>query len=379
MRFLPGLLLLLFTTSLTAGANATTTESDITLALHEAQLRTAIAEAERAEWMARLPPVTSRPLAGAADTSKAGVAALLKSVDLAAQMAAELCTALPRASRVALYDTASVQGIVAARTVDDGLLHVADQLSHQNEQLQRLIERHTPQTSSRPQLAPLLALATIPATIKSAADITSMFKSDVTLTGVAYGDGARALFATALFKACPGQIAGLGAGYLGELDTAAHAALLARVRALATLRGEFANRIEAIDALADAAKGAEKRLLAASASHAGALLKTVDAFIDSLKAGEIGDKSPLFNAARFLAYAARTQDALLLDIDLRLDGVTLAKDGLFTGERVRVAGAAILWYRLHAPDGTLLQADALRRVTAPVELDLRGATPLRQR
>jgi hypothetical protein len=377
MRFLNGLcmslLLAVSTTPVAGAANG----SDAALALQEAQLRTALAEAERAEWLARLPPATSRPLAGTADTGKAGVAALMQSVDLAKQLAAELCDALPPARRVALYDAASTQGIVAARTVDDGLVHLSEQLGRQNQQLQQLIEQHAARTSSRAQLAPLLALATVPATIKSAADIAGLFKSDVTLAGVAYGDGARALFATALFKACPRQIAGLGAGYLGELDTAGHAALLARVRALAALRGEFAQRIGAVEALADAAKGAEKRLLAASAGNAGALLKTADAFIDSLKAGEVGDKSPLFNAARFLAYAARTQDALLLDIDLRLDGVTLAKAGLFTGERVRVAGAAILWYRLHAPDGTLLQADALRRVTDPVELDLRGAAPLR--
>lgn len=354
-----------------------TSETDTAVALREAELRKALAEAERAEWLARLPPSAAKPPAGAVDTSRAGVAALIKSVDLAMQLAAELCAAFPPASKVALYDPGSIQGIVAARTVDDGLLHTSEQLARQNQQLQRLIERYTPPTGTPHQLAPLLALATVPATIKSAADIGALFKSDVTLTGIAYGDGARALFATALLKACPRHVAGLGAGYLGELDPGVHATLLERVRALTALRGEFADRIEAIDTLVDTAKGAEKRLLAHSASNASAMLKTVDAFIASLKAGEIGDKSPLFNAARFLAYAARTRDALLLDFDLRLDGVTLAKDGLFTGERVRIAGAAILWYRLHSPDGTLLQADALRRVTTPVELDLRAGEPFR--
>jgi hypothetical protein len=378
MRFSSALLLLLLLACATWTPSAqATTDADVNVALHEAELRKALAEADRAEWLARLPPSAAKPPAGAAETSRAGVAALMKSVDLAMQLAAELCAALPSASKVALYEPASTQGIVAARTVDDGLLHTSEQLARQLQQLQRLIERYTPQTGTSHQLAPLLALATVPATIKSAADISALFKSDVALAGIAYGEGARTLFATALFKACPRHVAGLGAGYLGELDPDVHAALLERVRALAALRGEFAHRIEAIDALADSAKGAEKRLLAHSASNAGAMLKTVDAFIESLKAGETGDKSPLYNAARFLAHAARTRDALLLDFDLRLDGVTLAKDGLFTGERVRVAGAAILWYRLHAPDGTLLQADALRRVSTPVELDLRAAEPFR--
>jgi len=350
--------------------------TDVTLALRDAELRLALAEAERAEWLARMPPATAKALAGTVDTSRAGVVASMKSVDVANELARELCTALP-ARRVALYDPASSQGIVAARTVDDGLLHMTEQLGRHNQQLQHLIDQHTPQGSRPASLAPLVVLAAIPATIKSAADIAALFKSDVTLAGIAYGDGARALFASALFKACPQRIAGLGAGYLGELDTRVHAALLARVRALAALRGEFANYIAMADALADAAKGAEKRLLAASVTNAGAMLKTVDAFIDSLKAGDATDKSPLFNAVRFLAYAARTRDALLLDIDLRLDGVTITRNRLFTGETVHVAGAAILWYRLHAPDGTLLQADALRRITAPVALDLRVAQPFR--
>jgi hypothetical protein len=48
------------------------------------------------------------------------------------------------------------------------------------------------------------------------------------------------------------------------------------------------------------------------------------------------------------------------------------KDGLFTGQKLRLSGVAFLWYRVHEPDGTLRVADALRRVTRPVEVDLRG-------
>lgn len=357
-------------------ATAAPVDTEAEIALRDAELRKALAEADRAEWLARLPPVTSKPLAGTADTSKAGIAALMQAVDLAAQLANELCAALPPERRVALYDPASSQGIVAARTVDDGLGQMNDVLARADRQLQLLIEQHTPQASRHQPLA-LVAAAAIPAAVKSVADVTALFKSDVTLAGIAYGDGARALFASALFKACAQRIAGLGAGYLGELDADAHAALLARVRALAALRGGFANRIAAADALADAAKGAEKRLLANSVSNAEDLLKTVDTFIASLHAGETGDKSPLYNAARYLAYAARIQDALLLDIDLRLDGVTLAQNQLFRSEKVRVAGAAVLWYRVHLPDGTLLQADVVRRISDPIDLDLRAARPFR--
>jgi hypothetical protein len=60
-------------------------------------------------------------------------------------------------------------------------------------------------------------------------------------------------------RGCPDKVAGLGAGYLGELDGRQYASLLSRVRALAAQRGEYANRIAILDRLADAAKGEEKR------------------------------------------------------------------------------------------------------------------------
>jgi hypothetical protein len=144
------------------------------------------------------------------------------------------------------------------------------------------------------------------------------------------------------------------------------------VRALAAQRGELANRIAILQKLLEAAKGDEKRDLGAVASSAGAQLKAVDAFVDSLRAGETGDRSPLFSAARYLGYAARTEGMPVLDFDLRLEGMTIVKDGLFTGQKLRLSGVAFLWYRVHEPDGTLRVADALRRVTRPVEVDLRG-------
>jgi hypothetical protein len=112
--------------------------------------------------------------------------------------------------------------------------------------------------------------------------------------------------------------------------------------------------------------------LSAAVAGAGALLKAVDAFVDSLRAGETGDRSPLYNAARYLGYATRTEGMLVLDLDLRLEGMTIVKDALFTGQKLRLSGVAFLWYRVHEPDGRLRMADAVRRVARPVEVDLRG-------
>ena len=326
---------------------------------------------ERAELLARLPPGTSKPLSGAVELRQFGAAGLVKAFDLARQLAGEVCTALPADRKTAVYEPAATQGILAARLVQDAIERFGDELGRQNKALQQAIETHTPQGTQVGTLA-WTALAAVPATLKAAADVSALFKTDVGAEGIGYGEGARSLFVTALARQCPDRIAGLGTGYLGELDGRQYDSLLARVRNLAAQRGELASRVAVVQKLLDAAKGDEKKELAALASSGGAALKSADAFVDSLKAGEAGDRSPLFNAARYLGYAARTRDMLVLDFDLRLEGMTIVKDSLFTGQRLRLAGVAFLWYRLHAADGTLLKADTVRRMTAPVEVDLRG-------
>jgi hypothetical protein len=348
-----------------------TAADDLPIARRDAETRAAIAEAERAELLARLPPATSKPLPGAIDLRQFGAAGLVKAFDLARQLAGEVCTALPADKKTAVYESAATQGILAARLVQDAIERFGDDLGKQNKLLQQVLDSRASQGSAAGTLA-LSALTAVPSTLRAAADLSSLFKTDVGAAGIAYGEGARSLFVTALARQCPDKVGGLGSGYLGELDEKPYAGLLAKVRSLAAQRGELANRVALVQRLADAAKGDDKKELAAMAAAGGALLKSADGFIDSLRAGEAGERSPLFNAARYLAYAARTRDMLVLDFDLRLEGMTIVKDNLFTGQHLRLAGVAFLWYRLHEPNGNLRLADALRRMTVPVEVDLRG-------
>jgi hypothetical protein len=356
-----------------AELEASDRDGDDALAMQqqEAETRKAIAEAERAELLARLPPATSKPLAGAVETRQFGAAGLVKAFDLAQQLAAHVCAALPAGQKVVIYDPAASQGVLAARSVSDGINRLGDDLSRQNKELQLFIDKHTPPGSTLGAV-PLAVLTVVPATIKAVADVTSLFKSDVTATGIAYGEGARDLFVTSLARTCPASFAGAGGGYLGELDPVVHEKLLGRVRTLVSLRGEYANRIAILQRLADAAKGDEKRDVSAVANAAGAALKGADTFIDSLRVGDSSDRSPLFNAVRYLGYANRTAGAMVLDFDLRLEGMTIVKDALFSGQRLRLSGVAFLWYRVYDQDGTLRVADAVRRITEPVEVDLRG-------
>ena len=340
-------------------------------ALQEAELRKAIAEADRAELLAQLPPASSRPLEGKLDTRQFGAAGLARAFDLANALAVDVCAALPQEARTSIYDPATSAGIVAARSVNDALLRLADELARRNKEMQQYIDAHTPPGAVPATLA--LALTVVPAVLRAAADTASLFKTDVTASSLGYGEGARALFVSALAQACPERIAGLGGGYLGELDAAQHERLLGKLRSLATHRADYANRIATLQRLVDVAKGDEKRDMATVATAAGAVLKAADAFIESLRAGETGDKSPLTNAARYLGYAQRTEGAPVLDFDLRLEGMSLVKDSLFSGQKLRLSALALLWYRVHAPDGSLRLARTVRRMAEPVEVDLRGA------
>ncbi len=338
----------------------------------EAETRQAVAEAERAELLARLPPSQSKALAGTVDTRQFGAAGLVRAFDLARELAAELCVQLPADRQAALYDPVTAQGMVAARTVDSALARLSSDMAAKNKELQRYLDTNRPPGSGAAAL-PLAVLAVVPATVRAGADIAALLRSDVTTAGIGYGEGARSLFASALAQACPGRISGLGAGYLGELDWARYDKLLGRVGALAGHRAAYAGRIAELQGLVDGAKGEQKKEFAAVAQAALAQLKVVDTFVDSLKAGEASEKSPLFNAARYLGYSERTAGSLVLDADLRLEGLAIVKENLFTGQHLRLSGVAFLWYRLHEADGRLLRAEALRRITRPVEVDLRGS------
>lgn len=76
-------------------AHGETGGADLLTTQREAEARAAIAEAERAELLVRLPPSTIKPLQGNIDTRQFGAAGLVKAFDLARELAAEVCAALP--------------------------------------------------------------------------------------------------------------------------------------------------------------------------------------------------------------------------------------------------------------------------------------------
>ncbi|MGZ9010187.1 MAG: hypothetical protein ACXW2S_18360 [Telluria sp.] len=346
--------------------------TDALVAQREAEIRKATAEAERAELLAKLPPSESKALQGTVNSESFGAAGLVRAFDLAQSLASEVCSALPADRTTTIYDPAATQGVVSARLVDDGVKNLSADLARQNAELQKFIDLHAPQAPPVTKTLSLVGLAAVPATIKAVADVAALFRSNALVSSVSYGEDARAMFITSLARACPERVAGLGSGYLGEFDPAQYDKLMARVRALVAQRSTYSGRISIVQEMAGSAKGEAKKDFAAVAAAANAVVKTVDAFVESLKVGDASEKSPLFNAGRYLAYGERTRGALVLDFNLRLEGMTVMKQNLFTGQHLRLSGVALLWYRVYEANGTLRSANAIRRISTPIEVDLRG-------
>jgi hypothetical protein len=167
------------------------TATELQAAQRDAEARAAIAEADRAELLARLPPSSIKPLQGSLDTRQFGAAGLVKAFDLARELATEVCAALPADRRTVVYEPAAAQGVLAARQVADAISRLGDELNKQNRELQQIIDAHTPQGGAA--IIAFTLLTAVPATLKSGADLSALFKTDVSAQGIAYGDGARSL------------------------------------------------------------------------------------------------------------------------------------------------------------------------------------------
>jgi hypothetical protein len=381
-----GFVVLIFSSQLCAADSSTATKEEVDAAKNAVDLRTyqslqdllvlqkeaetkkAIAEAERAEALAKLPPTDTKALAGSINTEKFGAAGLVKAIDLLQELAAHVCKETEGLGPIAIYDPTTTQGVVAARLVQSEITRTTDDLKKQRERIDKAIG-----AQAKVLEAPLLAVAGVTAGIKSIADLASLFKSNITAVGSSFGDGTKSFFSTAIAQKCPsGKVTGLGTGYLGELDTANYSSLRNMMNDLLVAKDDFAQSVAAAKKAADAEKEPKKTELNALVTAANALSKQVDGFIDSLKPNDITDKSPLYNAARYLTYAKRTEGSNILDFDLRLEGLAITKDNIFTGQKLRLSGIAFLAYRLYASDGTLLKGEVLRRMSPPVEVDLAG-------
>lgn len=338
----------------------------------KAETRKAIAEAEKAEALATIPPTDAKGMTGAIDADKFGPVAQFEALQLAQSIAVALCKELgtvrsDSGRKYLIYDPATIKGILNARTIVGGIRTYQQKVENTIGSLKRLVppSRRPPATGEFELfMTPGLALGVATGTVRAAADLVALFKSNYKLGSTAFGEGTRALFATALVESCPQRVDQFGSGYLGELDGSSFYGLQNEVTNLINARVDLANAISDKKA---------KKIESPVIGEAEVILKEVDTFISSLKPGDLTDSSPVYVAARYLKLEQETRDHLVLDYDLQLDGLTVIKDTTFSlGQKLRLSAVARLWYRVYEPDGKIVVAATRGYTRALREVSFRG-------
>jgi hypothetical protein len=180
-------------------------------------------------WPASRPPPPSR-CTGSIETKKFGAAGLAKAFDLARQLAVELCTALPAEPQAAIYEPAATQGILAARLVDEAIERLNRTTWRSRTRNYSRSSRRTRRRTRSSAPSPSALLTVIPATLKAAPTWLALQDRCRRRRPRLWRRRPRPVRDLPGARGCPDKIAGLGSGYLGELDKARYDELLARVR-----------------------------------------------------------------------------------------------------------------------------------------------------
>jgi molecular chaperone GrpE (heat shock protein) len=334
----------------------------------EAEARKAEAEAERGELLAKIPPSKIEALKGTIDAKDFGSAGLVIAVDTAREMAVTVCDDLASDKKTVIYDETMASGVISSNLLQTqlGLFQsILDSALQKNE------ERDFKTTS----LGPGFDAAIATGTIKAFADLASLFKTNVTITKTDFSD-AKSVFVTSMARSCPEKLSSIGEGYIGELDMKPLETL--RRKALKIL-GDRAKLQERINNLKASAEGEnnnlKKKELQTTLEELVSVATQVDGFLNVLKPNDVNDKSPLPTAARYLAFSKRIGDSNIMNLGLSLEGLSIVKEGLFTGQKLRLSASAIVWYRIYENNGSLIKANVLRHMAKPVQVDLRGSEP----
>lgn len=361
--------------------------------LNEIQTKTSLADekkkqadVEKAELKAKLPETTATPLAGGVGTEGMKLLALEPIVRKLDEAAGRLCqTSAP--DHLLIFDRSLVDGIVSARLLEAQI----EDLINAN----RNIVGASPapvkgQPTVTPKTAALLAVGAVTTGIKAVADLTALFKTNVT-TGTIDLTEPKQIFHTMLAGHCGPRILAIPGSYVGELDDSALNAMLDKVKDLVAAQGDTSELADkkrrAITkhnaTLKKAEEAKNKDLIAVTKVQLEAeqdalapldeVLKQSDAFLLSLKTTDTTGTGPLVLASRFRALEARLkkQNTVMIEIDVRAEGVTVVKDNIFTGQKLRIAGAAILSYKVLNIDGSIKFAKVEPLTTPFTEFDLR--------
>lgn len=340
--------------------------TDLGIRQKEAEARKAEAEAVKGEALANIPPTKIEALPGSIDSKNFGAAGLVVAVDLAKSLAPRLCQVIDDGKTALIYDATTISGITSARLLDTQLTLFQDSL---NKALQ---EKDDTKSISLFSASIGMGAAVATGTIKAVADLASLFKTNVTVNKTDFPEG-KQLLLTAMASSCPNKLTSLGFGYVGELETTVFDALQTRARTLLNDRANLEVRITGLKKKVDDEKDvAKKKVLQTQLDDLSAVGKLVNGFITVLKPNDLSDKSTLPVAAKYLALSKRAATSSVFDIDLKLEGLTITKENIFTGQKLRLSATAIAWYRLHDRDGKVAKAGVWREMAKPIQVDLRG-------
>jgi len=346
--------------------------ADLNINQKRAEAKKAEAEARKEEALAMLPPTEAKALKGTVDVTNFGSAGLVVAVDLAKELAAKLCGIIQTPNnnvKVMIYGSSTISGIVSARLLQTQM--DLFQQSLDTALAEKRISDITPKL--RFDLAIGAALAT--GTVKAIADLAALFKTNVTVTKTDFNE-AKTLMLTAMANSCRCNMLYLGFGYLGEIDINAFNSLQSKALKLIADREKLETKIIMLEEKIENEKEKSvKKDLQSELEKLKSVAKLVDNFISVLKPNDISDKSPLFIASKFLGLASITSNSKILDIDLTLEGLSIVKENLFTGQTLRLSAVAICSYRLYDLSGKIEKAGVLRRLAKPVQVDLRGSDP----
>jgi hypothetical protein len=337
----------------------------------QAVIKAEIAEAKAREAKAQVPDTKAEALAGKVNVDAFGTAALLLTVDVADDLAERLCK-LAGTDPFVIHSAELATGIASARLLEHQLARAKDAL---DKAVPSVDQGHSAGIRN------LGAIVAATGAVRVVGDLGAFLKSNVTARGAIFAE-AKELVSTMLGSRCKytseekAGVIGLGLGYLGELDGARADDLMKDLKYIDVKGRELQVLIEAKKKnLEDEKDTGEKReRLEAEIKSLERLVAEVDGLLNSVK--PFDQVGPLLIAAKLLNYSKMTEKAkLVLDFNVKLDGIAVTRerfwDFLWGGERLFLSGAAILFYRFHKLDGSLVQAGAISYLSRSKELKIR--------
>lgn len=360
------------------------------VAASEAKLREAIATSKKAELEARFPPGTTQPLKGSVTgaENKMGLASNILAVELAKKLAKDVCANLatidkdPTKRNVVLYNANVFASMSSSRLLLEQLDWLERDLAEASAAARKR-ESSTPApvrpSGSTPRRGPFFAagpaLIALTGSIRAFADLTSLAKTDVSLSPGEFEAGdAQALFVTALQQNCAERFVVLD-GYLGDIPPGVVDTARKRIGILHTNREivvEFRDRLKADLPKLAAEKRSEAQL---QIDELTTLTTQAEGFLSALKPFDSSETSPLMNALKLEALNKRIAGHNVMELKFLLEGLSVTRDNMFTGQKLYLSATSVFWYRVMNRQGEVLLTDVQRRVVTPMFFDVKGKNP----